>query len=244
MRFQLYLDEEVIKISKNYIKSIVNKFDELVRNFIKKRTGKRLYYNDLDNWITTWRYANHFSGPPFFHFYVPENYEGNTYSNFILQGTGTVAGATIALSPKLLHLIKNICEEPKKYSLEDKDYQDFIKKDLPNVLIHEMIHYEQFNRGEGKINIGRKMLKKYGESDYYYHTYLEQMAHADTMIKQLKDEGYDNETIGKMLRQPKLYSEALMKSKSYRSFRNAVTDNKKWQNFMKYVYQYWQEDEE
>jgi hypothetical protein len=140
---------------------------------------------------------------------------------------------------KILASNEKIIENLNKH----EDYRYFIDRDLPTVLTHELIHTKQWSKMTKKDLDITKMIKKYGEQDYYYHTYVEKMAHADTMLKQLKDEGFDNETIGKMLRQPKLYSEALMKSKSYRNFRNAIQDEKHWKRFMKYVYEYWRDKE-
>jgi hypothetical protein len=123
--------------------------------------------------------------------------------------------------------------------IEDKnsdEWKDFLDT-LSEVISHELVHMEQYNRRRTQP-VTNKLSRKY-KSLSYYHMRDELMAHAGSAVREWLMYGFTKEKIKMMLQNTKKYEHDLLKSTSYSDFRDALKDSPlTWKRFLKYIYQY------
>ena len=123
--------------------------------------------------------------------------------------------------------------------LTNKDKQDInnFVIDFKKVVENEIIHVEQTWRNNNEPY--PYLEKKYGYGgEAYTHFRYEQMAHANTVIRDLKNKGFSNEKIIKIIKEPTSYKKNL--PASFIMFYNSLRKNypNEWHKFIRYLTDY------
>ena len=239
MKFEKYLNEDVIIVSEKLIDEIVEKFAEVTlkyKNKIFNPSNKNLFiFPEIAKLENKWNKI----GKKYKIRFMFLNTNRGTYNSIFNATTDYTGDASIEI------IFNQGLFTSLFYYPENALVWKNILNDLRTVLYHEMIHREQyFKRKNVDLEILRReqsaLIKKYSDNIYYYHQYDEIMAHAKTAIDQFKFSGLNNYEIKRLLRNPTSRDEIKYAHvSSYWDFKKALkNDNKNWKLFQKYLYMY------
>lgn len=237
--FKQYLSERVIPHKLNYANKIVRNLISIIDSVIKDKDEKEFIPDEI--YKITNNYNDKYGDSDALYFEVYDRYNSLYFG--IINGHAMIEAGYIEIDLQEDDMIDLLY-----YYTEDKNDKQWLTflKNLKEVILHEVVHFEQsFKRPEGvEYNQQEKLKKRYGDM-LYFNKKDEIMAHAGGVVKQLKNNGYKLDKIKEMIRNPGKYQHILMlKSDSYESFNNALANDspKLWKRFLKYVYQYLEEE--
>jgi hypothetical protein len=239
--FKQYLNERVIPHKIDYANKIVRNFISIIDSAIKdKDDGEKEFSSDEVHDIVN-HYNEKYGDGDALYFSAFDRYNSLYFG--IINGHARIEDGYIEIDLQeddIVDLLYYYTEDKR-----DKQWLTFLKN-LKEVILHEVVHFEQsFRRPEGvEYNQIPKLKKRYGDM-LYFNKKDEIMAHAGGVVKQLRNHGYKTDKIKEMIRNPGKYQHILMlKSDSYEEFNKALAKDspKLWKRFLKYVYQYLEEE--